>query len=381
MEQLYTETVNYIKELYPNKSFIPLHEPKFNGNEKAYLINTIDSTFVSSVGAYVDQFEAMMREYTGAKYAIAVVNGTAALHIALQLAGVKKGDLVITQALSFVATCNAISYLNAEPCFVDVSAKTLGMCPDALKSFLKDVEVVNNTPIHKPTGKRIGACVPMHTFGFPAEIDTLVNLCNQYHIPLVEDAAESIGSTYKGKQTGTFGLLGTYSFNGNKTITCGGGGIIVTNDDKLGPLAKHLTTQAKVPHKWEFVHDHIGYNYRCPNLNAALACAQLEQLNAFIENKRETAKLYENFFANSPLSFITEPADTVSNYWLNAILTDSKEERDAFLTYTNSNGVMTRPVWTLMHKLTMFAHCIHDDLTNSLDIEARLVNIPSSVRG
>jgi perosamine synthetase len=378
--EIFESTLSFIKELYPDKSFIPLHEPKFMGNEKAYLLNTIDSTFVSSVGAYVDQFEAMMRDYTGAKYAIAVINGTAALHISLKLAGVQQGDLVITQALSFVATCNAISYLNAEPCFVDVSTITLGMCPEALKRFLKDVEVINNTPVHKPTGKRIGACVPMHTFGFPAEIDTLIDLCNQYQIPLIEDAAESIGSTFKGKQTGTFGLLGTYSFNGNKTITCGGGGIIVTNDDVLGPLAKHLTTQAKVPHKWEFVHDDIGYNYRCPNLNAALACAQLEQLNYFIKNKRETANLYQNFFANTPISFITEPANTVSNYWLNALLLENRVERDEFLTYTNVNGVMTRPVWTLMHKLTMFAHCIHDGLNNSLDIEARLVNIPSSVR-
>jgi aminotransferase in exopolysaccharide biosynthesis len=381
MQQHFSNSINFIQELYPNKSFIPLHEPTFAGNEKAYVLDTIDSTFVSSVGAYVDKFEAMMRDYTGAKYAIAVVNGTAALHIALKLAGVKEGDLVLTQALSFVATCNAISYLNAEPCFVDISTETLGMCPQALKRFLNNVEVVNNTPIHKPTGKRIGACVPMHTFGFPAEIDTLVDLCNEYQIPLIEDAAESIGSTYKTKQTGTFGLLGTFSFNGNKTITCGGGGIIVTNDDELGPLAKHLTTQAKVPHKWEFVHDHIGYNYRCPNLNAALACAQLEQLDNFIENKRQTAKLYERFFTNTPITFIVEPANTKSNYWLNAVLLKNKDERDEFLTITNAKGVMTRPAWTLMNKLAMFARCMHDGLPNSLDIEARLVNIPSSVRG
>ncbi len=380
MKPHFENTVAFIKELYPNKSFIPLHEPKFNGNERAYVMDTLDSTFVSSVGAYVDRFEEMMRAYTGAKYAIAVVNGTAALHIALKLAGVASGDLVITQALSFVATCNAISYLNAEPCFIDVSKETLGMCPNALKQFLSDVEVINGTPIHKPTGKKIGACVPMHTFGFPAEIDELVSLCNEYGIPLIEDAAESIGSTYKGKQTGTFGLLGTYSFNGNKTITCGGGGIIVTNDDNLGPLAKHLTTQAKVPHKWEFVHDHIGYNYRCPNLNAALACAQLEQLHQFIQDKRATSLRYKEFFKSQRITFIEEPKETVSNYWLNAILLSDRTERDEFLTYSNSNGVMTRPVWTLMHKLPMFSHCIHDDLTNSLELEERLVNIPSSVR-
>jgi dTDP-4-amino-4,6-dideoxygalactose transaminase len=255
------------------------------------------------------------------------------------------------------------------------------MSLDALKKFLESVEIIDNIPYHQPSGKRIGACVPMHTFGFSVEIDKIVDLCNQYNIPVVEDAAESLGSTYKGKQTGTYGLLGTYSFNGNKTITCGGGGIIVTNDDDIGPLAKHLTTQAKVPHRWEYIHDYIGYNYRCPNLNAALACAQLEQLERFIENKRETALLYENFFReNQNIEFIHEPENSRSNYWLNAILLKDKKERDLFLSETNDNGVMTRPVWTLMNKLEMFKYCIHDGLINSINIEERLVNIPSSVR-
>ena len=378
---MYSDIISFIKNLFKTQTdFIPLHEPRFLGNEKKYVMETIDSTFVSSVGKYVDRFEEMIKEYTGAKYAIAVVNGTAALHMSLHLAGVKRDELVITQALSFIATCNAISYIGAEPVFIDVDSKRLGMSVDALMSFLKNVEIIDGKAIHKPTGKRIAACVPMHTFGFPVEIDKIIDICDQYNIPVVEDAAESLGSTYKNKQTGTFGLLGTYSFNGNKTITCGGGGIIVTNDDNLGKMAKHLTTQAKVPHRWEYVHDHIGYNYRCPNLNAALACAQLEQLDTFIENKRKTAEEYKSFFANSSINFIQEQSDSKVNYWLNAILLPSHEARNIFLAETNDNNVMTRPVWALMHRLEMFENCIHDGLVNSIDIENRLVNLPSSVR-
>ncbi len=377
---MYNDVISFIRKTFNTPSdFIPLHEPRFIGNEKKYVMDTIDSTFVSSVGQYVDRFEGMMREYTGAKHAIAVVNGTAALHISLILAGVKKDDLVITQALSFIATSNAISYIGAEPVFIDVDPKRLGMSADALRTFLINVELINGIAIHKPTGRKIAACVPMHTFGHPVEIDTIVSLCTKYNIPVVEDAAESLGSTYKGQQTGTFGLLGTYSFNGNKTITCGGGGIIVTNDDKLGELAKHLTTQAKVPHRWEYVHDYIGYNYRCPNLNSALACAQLEQLDIFIENKRITANKYKTFFNQPNINFIGEPEHSKSNYWLNAILLPTYEERNMFLTETNNQQVMTRPIWALMHRLDMFKHCIHDGLATSIDIENRLVNIPSSV--
>ncbi len=376
----YSIVIKFIKDLYSNKSFIPLHEPRFNGNERKYVLDTIESTFVSSVGAYVDKFEEMIKDLTGAKYAIAVVNGTSALHMSLLLAGVKKDDLVITQALSFIATCNAISYIGAEPVFIDVDKESLGMSANSLEMFMANIKLVNGVPIHTPSGKKVSACVPMHTFGFPVEIDKIAIICEKYNIPLIEDAAESLGSTYKGRHTGTFGLLGTYSFNGNKTITCGGGGIIVTNDEKLGRLAKHLTTQAKVPHRWEFEHDFIGYNYRCPNLNSALACAQLEQLEQFVENKRTTASIYKKFFEQENIKYMDEPNGSHSNFWLNSIILESKEERDNFLNQSNDKGVMTRPVWALMNKLRMFENCIHDELKNSQFLEERLVNIPSSVR-
>ena len=379
---MHQKVISFIRKTYSTPTdFIPLHEPRFIGNEKKYVMDAIDSTFVSSVGKYVDQFEEMIKKYTGAKHAIAVVNGTAALHMSLILAGVKRDELVITQALSFIATCNAISYIGAEPVFIDIDQKTLGLSAESLKNFLKNVELIDGIAIHKPSGKKVAACIPMHTFGFPVEIDTIIELCNQFNIPVIEDAAESIGSTYKNKHTGTFGLLGTYSFNGNKTITCGGGGIIVTNNDEIGKLAKHLTTQAKVPHRWEYVHDHIGYNYRCPNLNAALACAQLEKLEEFIENKRNTSNEYKDFFSEiDELEYLEEPENSKSNYWLHAVLLKNREERDLFLEKMNDNGVMSRPIWALMNKLPMFKHCIHDGLKNSLEIESRLVNIPSSVR-
>ncbi len=377
----YNRIIDHIRELHNTpENFLPLHEPRFLGNERKYVLDCIDSTFVSSVGQYVVDFEEKIKAYTGAKYAIAVVNGTAALHLSLILAGVKSNDLVVTQALSFVATANAIKYTGATPYFVDVDKETMGMSPKALKNFLKDVEVRNDIPYYIPTGQKVGAVVPMHTFGFPCEIDSIANLCSDFNIPLIEDAAESLGSTYKEKHTGTFGLLGAYSFNGNKTITSGAGGIIVTNDDELGPLAKHLSTQAKKPHKWEYEHDMLGYNYRCPNLNAALACAQLENLEAFIANKRELAKEYKSFFQAENITFIEEPASSRSNYWLNAILLDSREDRDAFLQATNDAGVMTRPVWTLLHRLEYLKDAMYDSLENSIYIEDRLVNIPSSVR-
>jgi perosamine synthetase len=377
----YESEIKFIKNLYGDRDFIPLHEPVFSGNERKYVLDTLDSTFVSSVGNYVDQFEAMIREYTGAKYAVAVVNGTAALHIGLILAGVEAEDLVITQALSFIATCNAIHYTGAKPAFVDVDLTTLGMSVASLRNFLSQVELKNDLPYHIPSGKRIGACVPMHTFGFPAEIDIIVELCKQFNIPVVEDAAESLGSTYKNRHTGTFGLIGTYSFNGNKTITCGGGGILVTDDEEIGRKAKHFTTQSKVPHRWEYVHDHIGYNYRCPNLNSALACAQMEQLEVFIENKRNTANIYRNYFLKcSDVQFVNEADNSRANFWLNTVLLKDRVERDLFLLETNDNGVMTRPVWALLHKLKMFEDCIKTDLSNSIELESRLVNIPSSVR-
>lgn len=376
----FEKEINFIKSHYGNQDFTPLHEPCFSGNEKKYVLETIDSTFVSSVGKFVDLFEEKIKEYTGAKYAIAVVNGTSALHMSLLLAGVEQNNLVITQSLSFIATCNAISYLGAEPAFIDVDSKNLGLSAEALKEFLTEVELKEGIPFHIPTGKKIGACVPMHTFGFPVEIDKIVQLCDEFNIPVVEDAAESLGSIYKGKHTGTFGLLGTYSFNGNKTITCGGGGIIVTDDDKLGVLAKHITTQAKIPHRWEYKHDYIGYNYRCPNLNAALACAQIEQLEVFIANKRETAITYKNYFQeNENIKFILEPNESRSNYWLNAILLKDNDARDQFLTESNDHGVMTRPAWGLLSKNKMFENCYKKSLIVSEMIESRLVNIPSSV--
>ena len=319
---MYKQTVEFIKTQFPNQDFIPLHEPRFVGNEKKYVMDCIDSTFVSSVGKYVDDFEKQIAEYTGAKYAVACVNGTAALHMAMIVAGVKRHDIVITQPLSFIATCNAISYIGASPLFIDVDFDTMGLSPNKLKDFLLDqtIKKSDGFSYHKTTNQKIAACVPMHTFGHPCRIDELAVICKEYNIALIEDAAESIGSYYKDKHTGTFGLLGTFSFNGNKTITCGGGGAIITNDEALAKRAKYLTTQAKVPHRWEFVHDEIGYNYRMPNLNAALMCAQLEQLNSFLENKRELAKAYQDFFKNSDIEFMKEPIDSKSNYWLCAIL-------------------------------------------------------------
>lgn len=379
---MFKQTIDFIKTQFPLQDFISLHEPRFFGNEKKYVLDCIDSTFVSSVGKYVDDFEKQMAEYTGAKYAVACVNGTSALHMAMIVSGVEKNNLVITQPLSFIATCNAISYIGASPVFVDVDIDTMGLSPDKLNEFLKENAIIkaDGFTYHKTTNQKIAACVPMHTFGHSCRIDELANICNDYNIVLIEDAAESMGSYYKNKHTGTFGVLGTFSFNGNKTITCGGGGAIITNDEVLAKKAKHLTTQAKVPHRWEFVHDEIGYNYRMPNINAALLCAQMEQLNSFLENKRELAKRYLDFFANSEMKFVKEPNNSKSNYWLCAILLKDKNKRDEFLQYANDNGVMTRPVWTLMNKLEMFRYALHGNLDNANYLEERLVNIPSSVR-
>ncbi|HNU53972.1 MAG TPA: LegC family aminotransferase [Candidatus Syntrophosphaera sp.] len=374
--------IDFIRSLYPDRDFIPLHEPHFGGNEKKYLEDCIDSTFVSSVGKYVDRFEEMIREFTGAKRAVATVNGTAALHIALLLAGVRRNDLVITQPLTFIATCNAISYCGAEPVFIDIDKQTLGLSADALEAWLAANSVLEGESCyHIGSRQRLAACVPMHTFGHPCQIDRIVEICERYYIPVVEDSAESIGSYYKGRHTGTFGKLGIFSFNGNKTITTGGGGMIITDDDELGKLAKHITTTAKVPHPWEFVHDMTGYNYRLPNVNAALGCAQMEQLPQILANKRETARLYQEFFAGMDgVTYIPEPRDCVSNYWLNVVLMWDRKIRDDFLKQSNTSKVMTRPAWTLMNKLSMFSKAIAGSLEISEDIESCLVNIPSSVR-
>jgi len=375
------EIVNFIKSTFKTDEFIPLHEPRFTGNEKAYLNECIDSTFVSSVGKFVNKFEEQIQDYTGAKYAKATVNGTSALHIALVAIGVEADDEVITQALTFVATANAISYQKAHPIFVDVDRDTLGMSPDSLQEFLSNnVELKNGVPHNKTTDRKISACVPMHTFGHPCKVDDIISLCNQYNIPVIEDSAESLGSFYKGKHTGTFGKIGILSFNGNKTITCGGGGMVITDDEELAKKIIHLTTTAKVPHKWDYEHDEIGYNYRLTNVSAALGCAQMESLASFIENKRELANMYTDFFKQKGIEFINEPVNSKSNYWLNAILFKDKKERDEFLEYSNNNGVMARPVWHLMNNLEMFKHCQTTDLTNSIYLSERLVNIPSSVR-
>ena len=354
----------------------------FIGNEKKYLNEAIDSTFVSSVGKFVNRFEEMMTEITGAKYAVAVVNGTAALHIALKLVGVQQGDEVLSQPLTFIATANAISYEKATPHFIDVDEDTLGLSPVALKIRLKEVaEVRNGQCFNKETGNRIAACVPMHTFGLSARIDEIVEICNYYHIPVVEDAAESLGSYYKKQHTGTFGQVGTFSFNGNKTVTCGGGGAIVTNDERLAKRAKHITTTAKIPHRWEYAHDEIGYNYRMPNLNAALACAQLEQLESYVSNKRITAQKYHDFFTTiETVNSVKELSETRSNYWLNAIRFSDRKQREEFLDYSNNCQVMSRPIWKLMNDLPLFKDCPRGDLSISKMLDNTVVNIPSSVR-
>ncbi len=373
--------IKFVQGIYKTKEFIPLHEPKFLGNEKKYLNDCIDSTFVSSVGKFVDKFEEDFAKKVGSKYAIATVNGTSALHISLLLSGVKNNDEVITQALTFVATCNAISYVGAKPVFVDVDLDTMGLSPKSLKEFLiANCEIINNECINKTTKKIIKACVPMHTFGHPCKIDEIKEVCDEYNIALVEDAAESLGSYYKEKHTGTFGVFGVFSFNGNKIITSGGGGVIVTDDEELAKRAKYISTTAKVPHKWEYVHDEIAFNYRMPNLNAALLCAQLEQLDGFIQNKRELALKYKKFFQdNDDIEFIKEPKDSKSNYWLQAVIVKDIKNRDNFLDFTNKNGVMTRPIWKLMNELEMFKNAQCSNLDNSKYLEQRVVNISSSV--
>ena len=372
---------DFIHDLYGGGDFIPLSVPMFIGNEKKYLNECIDTTFVSSVGKFVDRFEEETAKYTGCKRAVVCVSGTNALHMSLMLAGVERDDEVLTQALTFIATCNALSYIGAHPVFIDVDKDTMGLSPMAVREWLsKNSEQKDGQCYNKRSGRRIKACVPMHTFGHPVHLDELVEVCNEYHIELVEDAAESIGSLYKGRHTGTFGKVGALSFNGNKTITTGGGGMMLFNDEELGAYAKHITTQAKVPHRWEFRHDHIGYNYRMPNINAALGCAQLEHIEEFVASKRKTAMAYEEFFKNIPdIDFFTEPENTRSNYWLNVVILKDKEAQQEFLQYTNDNGVMTRPIWELMNRLPMFENCESDGLKNTIWFADRVVNIPSNV--
>lgn len=375
------DLINFIRNKFNSQEFVPLHVPVFIGNEKKYLKNCIDSTYVSSIGPYVDKFEELMDTITQTKKTTAVVNGTAALQVALRLVGVQKDDEVITQALTFVATANAIAYNNAHPLFLDVDLDTMGLSPKAVSEFLEEYgELKEDGCYNKKTGRKIAACMPMHTFGFPVHLDALLKVCKDWKIALVEDAAESLGSEYKGRPTGSFGDIGAFSFNGNKIVTCGGGGAIVTNNVELGERAKFLTTTAKKPHAYEYHHEELGYNFRMPNLNAALACAQLEQLNSFLENKRSLAKDYEIFFRNKSIKFRTETDNTKANYWLMCVELADKKERDLFLKSTNNANIMTRPIWQLMFRLPMYKDCQKDSQKNALFLEERIVNIPSSIR-
>ena len=376
------KVVGAIRSVLPERAFIGLHEPCFAGNEWGYVKECLDTGWVSSVGKFVDRFEEQLAEYTGVRKAIAVVNGTAALHVCLLLAGVEQGDEVLMPALTFIATANAVSYCGAVPHFVDSEEATLGLDPGRLGAYLEDIaEIRSGHCFNKNTGRRIQAVVPMHAFGHPVDLDPLMEVCRRFRLELVEDAAESLGSFYKGRHTGNWGRSAAISFNGNKLVTTGGGGAILTNDEELGRLAKHLTTTAKVPHRWNFCHDMIGFNYRMPNINAALGCAQLEQLEGFLEKKRLLAGRYRDALAGlEGVRFFEEQDFVRSNYWLNVLLLDEEnaDRRDALLAQTNDGGVMTRPAWMLMHKLAMFEKCPRMDLSVAESLEKRIINIPSS---
>lgn len=378
---MFDEIVEFIRSLYPGQNPVPLHAPVFLGNEKKYMADCIDTTFVSYVGKYVTQFEEMTASYTGAKYAVAMVNGTTALQVAFIVAGVKPGDEIITQPLTFIATANAISHCGAIPVFVDVDIDTMGMSPQNLKDFLsRNYDVKPDGTYNRLTGKRLAAIVPMHTFGFPCRIDDIIEIAESYNVPVIEDSAESLGSYYKGRHTGTFGIAGILSYNGNKTITTGGGGMIITDSEEFARKAKHLSTTAKVPHPYEFAHDLVGYNYRLPNVNAAIGVAQMEKIEDYLVNKRNTSNIYREYFGSRNIDFVSEMNETKTNYWLNVIRLKDFNERNAFLDFANANGVMTRPVWRLMNKLDMYKNCQTGELFNSDLLEDRVVNIPSGVR-
>ena len=374
------ELVKFIRYQFGTNDFIPLHAPHFEGREKEYLLDTIDTSFVSTVGEYVSRFEEMVVQYTGAKYAIATVNGTSALHVSLIVAGVQTGDEVITQSMTFVATCNAVRYCGANPVFVDVERATLGMSPDSLAEFLDSYAELREDGLcwNRKTQRVIRACIPMHNFGHPVRINEIKELCVSYNIKLIEDAAESLGSFYEGIHTGRFGAMSIISFNGNKIITTGGGGMVITDDKFIAKRLKHITTTAKTPHPWLYKHDELGYNYRLPNLNAALGCAQMELLPDYLKRKRVLANRYLEWFSTKDFEFIIEPENSRSNYWINAFVTNNRKERDEILKYSNNNNVMTRPAWTPMHTLDMYKNCVQLDLSNTEWIEERLVNIPSS---
>ncbi|GHU76793.1 aminotransferase DegT [Spirochaetia bacterium] len=371
----------YIKHLYQNQTPVLLHCPEFLGYEKKYLAECIDTKYVSYVGRFVADMENKIKEITGAKYAVALVNGTAALHMLLFAVGLQPGDEVITQSLSFAATAAAIVHANGVPIFIDVERDTLGMSPESLKNFLSENAIIkDNKCINRKTGKEIKAVVPMHTFGHPVRINAVQKICDKYSLMLIEDAAESLGSVYKGKHTGTFGKAAILSFNGNKLVTTGGGGMVITDDEAIANRVRYISTTAKRPHRWEFYHDEVGYNLRMPSINAAVGLAQLEYFDRTLKNKRETADLYQQFFDSISIKFITEPDNAKSNYWLNAIMFDDRKKRDEFLEYSNDNRVQTRPAWTLLHTLPPYRHCQHTETPNAEYIADRLVNIPSSVR-
>lgn len=384
-ESLNTEKLLYaLRKVLPAEESYPLHEPLFSGNENKFVQECIDTGWVSSVGKFVDRFEADLAAYTGVKRAVAVVNGTAALHVCLILSDVQPDDEVLVPTLTFIATANAVTYCYAVPHFVDSAYNTLGIDPDALDSYLSEIgEIRADGCYNRKTGRRIRAVVPMHTFGHPVDMDKMVVLCEKYRLVLIEDAAESIGSFYKGRHTGNFGHIAAMSFNGNKTITTGGGGAVLTNDEELGKLAKHITTQAKIPHRWAYAHDRIGYNYRMPNINAALGCAQLEELPGFVEKKRRLAEKYRKALDDvSGVTFFVEPEFAKSNYWLNAILLDKDVaiERDHVLEALNDAGIGSRPIWELMYTMPMFKDCPRMDCKVAENIGRRLINLPSSVK-
>ena len=374
-----SQLTSFIRSIYRSNEDIPLHAPTFGASERKYLLDCLDSTFVSSVGAYVDRFEEELALYTGAVKTVSVVNGTAGLHVALRLVGVEPGDLVLTQSLSFVATCNAIAYCGAQPLFADVDRETFGLSPQAMEALLDEVAYRDEQgAVQRGSGRRIRACVPMHTFGHPSDLDGLVAVCNKWGIALVEDAAEALGSQYHGRHVGLSGRVGVFSFNGNKIVTTGGGGALTFSDGQLAARARHLTTTAKRPHKWEFVHDELGYNYRMPNINAALGCGQLERLPGFVEAKRALAAEYAEFLCGSELTFCHEPAGTRSNYWLCAAVCADRAMRDALLTETNAKGIGLRPVWTPMHQTAMYLDAPRGPLPITEFLSDHLVNLPSS---
>ncbi|WP_333880829.1 LegC family aminotransferase [Lysinibacillus capsici] len=379
MNNQWLEFADNVKRFY-GKEFVPLHEPIFNDKEVEYVTDCVKTGWVSSVGAYVNRFEEDLAKFVGVKRAVAVVNGTAALHIALKVAGVKAEDEVLMPSLTFIAAANAVSYLGAVPHFIDVSMNTLGVDADKLKIYLEQIgKLQNNQLYNRETGRRISALVPMHTFGHAADIEGLLKVCEMYNLTLVEDAAESLGSYYNGKHTGSFGKVSAFSFNGNKIMTTGGGGAIVTDDDAIADYAKHLTTTAKIPHRWAYEHDEIGFNYRMPNINAALGCAQLEKMPLFIQQKRELKKQYEQWLAGiEGVQLFEEPANTRSNYWLQTILLDEQFNRDEVLGFLNEQGVMSRPIWNPMHHLAIYQNCPKSDLSVTDQLNMRVVNIPST---